>query len=212
MLISFIDYYLFYMIFFILLFLLLPTFKYFNYQTIHILIYFKTNFTSFLLIVFKIIIFFTFLFYILGFIYFSSAYYPVIIFKNILLLSKIFLLIFLFLFLFMLEYYIKLVYWYSTELLVLFYFSIIALFIILYSENFLNFYLLLELYTLSIIAAIGLRRVKNKMFIESVFKYFVINTVSSCFMLFGISTIYAYSGIIDFLDLRFFFVKYFLSY
>ena len=81
--------------------------------------------------------------------------------------------------------------------------GIFALSLILFTKDFLNFYLLLEIYSLSICAIMGLRRAVRS-FIEASFKYFIINAVSSGFILFGISIIYMYSGTFEYNDIVFF--------
>jgi len=85
----------------------------------------------------------------------------------------------------------------------LFVFSILGLFLIFSSNDFLNFYLSLELYSLSIYGVMSV--IKNSpILIESALKYFVISSTSSGILIFGISLIYYFTGSINFYDLNLF--------
>ena len=98
-----------------------------------------------------------------------------------------------------------------SEFLSLILIAVVGGFIMISAQNFLVFYLGLELQTLSLylIASINkkayqpklqtdLEIIENKMASEAGMKYFILGSVASALLLFGISLIYGYSGTIDF--------------
>lgn len=79
-------------------------------------------------------------------------------------------------------------------------FSTLSLFIILSSNDFLVFFMGLELLSFSLYVLASFK--KNKNFsTEAGLKYFIIGGVSSAILLFGISLIYGYTGLINFDDI-----------
>jgi len=93
---------------------------------------------------------------------------------------------------------------YNFEFIFLFFFSLFGLMQILISNDFLNFYLSLEIFSLSSYSLIGLRN-NRKFTSEAAFKFFLISAISSLLIAFGIAQIYAFSGILTFTDLKLFF-------
>ena len=123
---------------------------------------------------------------------------------NVAVCSKIYFFLFLYFFIFLYEYYSTIFKWASSEHLILFFFSVFALTIICQATNFINFYIIIEIYSLGIISSVVLKKF-NKKLVESSFKYLVVNIISSCFILFGISIIFAFTGFLDFYNLKLFF-------
>ena len=79
--------------------------------------------------------------------------------------------------------------------------SCFALSVLPQTGNFIFFYVLLELYTFSICSALVIKKVTKKLS-ESSFKYLILNGVSSCIILFGLSFIYFSTGSIDFSEIN----------
>ena len=123
---------------------------------------------------------------------------------NLVMCSKMYVFIFSYFFIFLYEYYTFLFKWLTSEHLILFFFSIFSLSIIAQTSNFINFYIILEIYSLSVVSAIVLKKF-NKKLLEASFRYLVINLLSSCFLLFGISIIFAFTGFLDFYNLKLYF-------
>jgi NADH:ubiquinone oxidoreductase subunit 2 (subunit N) len=92
---------------------------------------------------------------------------------------------------------------YSFEFFLFFFFSVFGLLQFLISSDFLNFYLSLEIFGLSSYILVGLRS-SRKFTSESAFKFFLISAVSSLLIAFGIAQIYAFSGLLNFEDLKLF--------
>lgn len=204
-----IDYYFLYLIVLSILSIMLINFKklYFTFKINKICQFndvFKLTMNNLLFLILKIGLFF-----ILISIFFNISFTeidPVFLHVryNIIICSKIYIYIFCYFFLILYEYYAFLLKWLIPEHLILFFFSVFALTIIAQANNFINFYIILEIYSLSIVSAIILKKF-NKKLVESTFKYLVINIVSSCFLLFGISIIFAFTGFLDFYNLKLYF-------
>ena len=88
----------------------------------------------------------------------------------------------------------------TVESLYLLFCSFFGLYFLINANNFLLFYLLLEVYNLAIYAAIGLRKNSNYS-LEASIKYFIVGAVSSGLLLFSISLIYKFTGSINFSEL-----------
>lgn len=72
---------------------------------------------------------------------------------------------------------------------------------LLVCTNFLNLFLFVELYALSVYYLLADRRFSSYA-LESAFKYFVISSVSSALMLFGAFFVYYSTGSIDFNSIK----------
>ena len=92
-------------------------------------------------------------------------------------------------------------YIFNFEILFLISGSILGLYLMFLSYDFINLYLSLELYSLCTYAFIGYFK-KNLLYIESAFKYFVIGSLSSSFFLFSVCCIYSIYGTFNFYDLE----------
>ncbi len=86
---------------------------------------------------------------------------------------------------------------FKVEFFVLTLFSLLGMILIISSNNFLTLYLGIELFVLPLYALIVI--VKHKAnYTEAAFKYFIIGSLGSSLLLFGISLIYGAVGSIDF--------------
>ena len=86
------------------------------------------------------------------------------------------------------------------EFFFIFSLSILGMFFLISSFSFVSFYLAIELQSLSLYILASLK--KNSNFsTEAGLKYFILGSLASCILLFGISLIYGFSGIIFFDDL-----------
>lgn len=121
--------------------------------------------------------------------------------NSYLLLVRIFFLLIIILFWILLKIYSNLVYLFNFEVLFLIVGSILGLYLMFLSYDFINLYLSLELYSLCAYAFIGYFK-KNLLYIESAFKYFVIGSLSSSFFLFSACCIYSIFGTFNFYDLE----------
>lgn len=88
----------------------------------------------------------------------------------------------------------------SFEFPILILTSTLGLLILISSENFMTFYLSLELQSLSLYVLCGFKSDKNSSS-EAALKYFIVGSVSSGILLFGISLIYGFVGTLNFSDL-----------
>lgn len=163
-------------------------------------------FSKFVLVVF--LVFSIFLFCIL---WNSAIYYFIFDFSfssdPTTFLSKVFFIFFLCIFLWLFKNYIFIKTIFMSEFYLLLVFSILGLFLILTSTDFLTFYISLELYSLSIYGVMSV--VKTSLsFIESAIKYFIISSFSSGLILFGISVIYFFTAATNFYDLSLFIHSY----
>lgn len=167
--------------------------------------------------------FFNFFFYILLIFYFFELYllfngissdYSLFAFSYVsnsyLLLIRIFFLLMVILFWILLRIYSNLISLFNFEVLFLISGSILGLYLMFLSYDFINLYLSLELYSLCAYAFIGYFK-KNLLYVESAFKYFVIGSLSSSFFLFSICCIYSIFGTFNFYDLEilFYYNKFF---
>nr|AHA41625.1 NADH dehydrogenase subunit 2 [Colponema vietnamica]ATY40845.1 NADH dehydrogenase subunit 2 [Colponema vietnamica] len=93
----------------------------------------------------------------------------------------------------------------SFEYFILIGFITLGGMLLISSFSFINFYLALELQSISIYLLCGFHRY-SAWSIEAALKYFILGGVSSAILLFGISLIYGFSGgFINFMDLHLFF-------
>lgn len=158
--------------------------------------------------------FFNFFFYILLIFYFFELYmlfngicsdYSLFSFSYIsnsyLLLIRIFFLLFIIIFWALLKIYSNLICLFNFEILFLITGSILGLYLMFSSYDFINLYLSLELYSLCAYTFIGYFK-KNLLYVESAFKYFVIGSLSSSFFLFSVCCIYSVFGTFNFYDLE----------
>jgi NADH-quinone oxidoreductase subunit N len=91
----------------------------------------------------------------------------------------------------------------SFELLILFLFSIFSLCLLTTSTHMTTMYLLLELQGISFYIMTSFNR-KNQYSLESGLKYFILGSFSSILLLFGISLLYGFTGLLSFNDIYFF--------
>ena len=97
--------------------------------------------------------------------------------------------------------YIKILKINTFEFLLLLLLSIFGLLFMMNSNNFIIFYLAIELQSLSLYVLISMN--KNNIYsIEAALKYFIIGSFSSCILLFGISFLYGFTGHLNFLDIQ----------
>lgn len=89
----------------------------------------------------------------------------------------------------------------NYEFPVLMLFAIIGMLLMLSANNFLSFYISLELQSLSLYVMAAFERDNNKAS-EAGLKYFVIGAFASGLLLFGISLIYGFTGNLDFDSLK----------
>ena len=89
-----------------------------------------------------------------------------------------------------------------AEYPVLILFSVLGMLILISAEDFLTFYLGLELmsFTVYILTAINREYIKSS---EAALKYFILGALASGFILFGISILYGVSGSINFVDIQY---------
>ena len=117
-----------------------------------------------------------------------------------LIFSTKFIFLFFFIFLFYAKQFLINSKMFSFEFIVTFMFSNFCLFLVMQCDNFLNFYVILESYTLTIASTILLKNFKNKV-VESAFAYLILNITASLFLIYSISYVYFCTGIINFSDL-----------
>jgi NADH-quinone oxidoreductase subunit N len=89
------------------------------------------------------------------------------------------------------------------ELLILFSFAIFSLCLLITSTHMTTMYLLLELQGISFYILTSFNR-KNQYSLESGLKYFILGSFSSILLLFGISLLYGFSGLLSFNEIYFF--------
>ena len=187
-------------------FILIFTFVLSFFKNNNYLSFYKVSFLNLFVLISKIMFLFIILTILTLNINFSNENFNF----NLFIVFKLIFCFFCFLFLIFLENYAHILKIYNFEFFFVFFFSIFALNLFLQSNNFLSFYILLESYTLSICSVFVIKKL-NKKLIDSSFKYFVFNIISSSLILFGISNIYFSSGLLNFNDLNqiFFFYNYF---
>jgi NADH-quinone oxidoreductase subunit N len=103
--------------------------------------------------------------------------------------------------LFALKIYAKILKLYSFEIYFLLGTSILGLFFLFSSSDFINMYLSIELYSLSIYCVMAHFK-KKLVSIEAAFKYFVIGSISSSLLLLSISSLYAIFGTFNYYELE----------
>jgi len=119
--------------------------------------------------------------------------------NNFIFYFKLLLLLFSLVFLFILKFYLK----FNNldfEFLIFIFISIFAMLLILSSNNFLSLYLSLELQNLCLYILVSFKQ-NSHFSTESGLKYFIIGSVSSGLLLFGISIIYGFTGLLNFNDI-----------
>jgi len=78
--------------------------------------------------------------------------------------------------------------------------SILSLFFLLNSNDLILFYLLIELQGIAFYILTSLKK-KSKYSIEAGLKYFILGSISSIILLFGISILYAFTGLLSFQEI-----------
>ncbi|MBY7649648.1 MAG: NADH-quinone oxidoreductase subunit N [Candidatus Liberibacter europaeus] len=78
--------------------------------------------------------------------------------------------------------------------------AILGMLLVISSNDMISFYMALELLSLSLYIAIAMNR-DSMISIESAMKYFILGAFSSCFLLYGMSFIYGFTGHTDFLHI-----------
>lgn len=92
---------------------------------------------------------------------------------------------------------------YIFEFIILILFSLFGFFLFISAYDFLILYFSIELYSLCFYILTIFK--KNKKYnVEAGLKYFILGSLSSCLFLFGISLVYAYTGILNFYELSLF--------
>ncbi|HFL8794899.1 MAG TPA: NADH-quinone oxidoreductase subunit NuoN [Candidatus Azosocius sp. HAIN] len=91
---------------------------------------------------------------------------------------------------------------YIGEYFVLALFSILGMMIIISSANFLTLYLGIELLSLPIYALISITKKYYNVY-EASMKYFIMGSIASAVLLFGVSFVYGISGTINFVDISY---------
>jgi NADH-quinone oxidoreductase subunit N len=89
------------------------------------------------------------------------------------------------------------------EILILFSFAIFSLFFLVTSTHMANMYLLLELQGITFYILTSFNR-RNQYSLESGLKYFILGSFSSILLLFGISILYGFTGLLSFTDIYLF--------
>lgn len=85
----------------------------------------------------------------------------------------------------------------SPEHIMLILLSLVGMFVMISSNDFLIFYVGLEMQSMALYILVASRR-DDMISNEAAMKYFILGAIASGFLLFGISLIYGYSGYIDF--------------
>lgn len=127
--------------------------------------------------------------------------------NNFIYYFKCFLLIIFFLFLLIIKFYIK-YNKYDFEFLIILFISIFAIFLIIGTNNFISLYLSIELLNLCLYILVSFKQ-NSHFSTEAGLKFFIIGSISSGLLLFGISILYGFTGLLNFDDLFLFF--YFLN-
>lgn len=89
---------------------------------------------------------------------------------------------------------------YSFEFYIILFFAFISLNFLLISNNFLNIFLFIEIYSMCIYYLIASKKNSVKS-IESAIKYFIFGSFSSAFLLFGMFLVYYSTGSINLIDI-----------
>lgn len=133
-------------------------------------------------------------YYIFNGFYFNDG--VVLFFKNVIL-------IFFFFYLLLLKNYSKYFSNYDFEFIIILLISLFSGILILNSNDFISLFFILELQTLSFYIIVASRQTSS-FSTESGLKYFILGSFSSGIMLFGISLIYGFTGLLNFNDLSLF--------
>lgn len=160
------------------------------------------NFYNFYYIILFLLIIYGFLLYVFNIInYDYSLFLLTYSIDPLIYVGKVIFFMLVILFLIAFRFYIKLIKVYNFEIFFLLACSILGLFLLLSSSDFINMYLCIELYSLSMYSFMAhfKRRLIN---IEAAFKYFIVGSISSSFILFSISGIYAILGSFNFYDIE----------
>lgn len=89
---------------------------------------------------------------------------------------------------------------YSFEFYIILFFAFISLNFLLISNNFLNIFLFIEIYSMCVYYLIASKK-KSVKSIESAIKYFIFGSFSSAFLLFGMFLVYYTTGSINLIDI-----------
>lgn len=89
---------------------------------------------------------------------------------------------------------------YSFEFYIIIFFAFIVLNLLLISNNFLNIFLFIEIYSMCVYYLIASKKNSVKS-IESAIKYFIFGSFSSAFLLFGMFLVYYTTGSINLIDI-----------
>lgn len=95
----------------------------------------------------------------------------------------------------------------SFEFIILILLSVYSINMLVCSVNLISFYLLIELQSICFYTLAAFSR-KNKYSIEAGLKYFILGSFSSVLLLFGISILYGFSGLLYYEDISMFFVNF----
>jgi NADH-quinone oxidoreductase subunit N len=116
-------------------------------------------------------------------------------------LAKVLLFILLFFFSIILKNYSRIIKVYNFEIFFLLSSSVLGIIFLLSSSDFINMYLSIELYSLSMYCFMA--HFKNKLIaIEAAFKYFIIGSITSALILLSISGIYAILGTFNYFEIE----------
>jgi len=154
----------------------------------------KSNFTKIFLYCFMLSLFFMFL----NILYVNENTF---FFYNSVIIYKLFLIIFSFFYLFILKFFCYLSKFFSFESIWILMFSFFCLLLLIDTNNFLYFYIIIEGYSLSIVSFLGLKKFSKKL-LNSSFNYLILNIIVSCLILYSISLIYYFTGVLNFSDLN----------
>lgn len=131
-----------------------------------------------------------------------------LLFNNFLTFFKFLLTITLFFFFLLSKKYVSVEKFKNYEFILILLFSIFGMFFLISANDFLIFYLALELQSLCLFVLAAYKRFSN-FSIEAGLKYFILGGFSSGLLLFGISLIYGTTGLTNFDDLALFFFYFF---
>lgn len=133
------------------------------------------------------------------------------IINNFVIYLKILLILFMIFFSISIEDYIKYDNILEYEIIILLNYSIFAGLLIISSYNFISFFISLELQSL-IFYILTCYKKDNTFSLEAAIKYFVLGSLASCLLIFGISLIYYLTGMLSFFDFEKFFLFIFLAF
>lgn len=116
---------------------------------------------------------------------------------------KYFIILLVILFLYLLKFYILKFINFDFEFIIIIFFTIFSMLLILNSNDLLILYLVIELQSLCFYVLVASKQTSS-FSTESGLKYFILGSFSSGLLLFGISLIYGFSGLLNFEDLHYF--------